>query len=230
MKKMKKMLVTFCVVLLLAGTASALTDAEYREMMKDPGFAAADKMLNQAWAEAKKAMPKAAFETLKKEQKVWLAKGRDSEAKKMVEIGFTAPEAYAMVTEIRAGVIRTAVDKAFLMANPTGAQGFYVRKGGKGGEDGWLKVYNRSLPNLEAQIKAVHETPGGANTGELSGKGKLKDGVAEFVHPEAEEVRMTVTFKGDTATVTTSDEFKNSGWCGMGVVLDGTYVRQKTKK
>ena len=66
--------------------------------------------------------------------------------------------------------------------------------------------------------------------GELSGKGRLKDGVAEFVDPEAKEARMTVTFEGDTATVTTSDEFKESGWCGMGVVLDGTYVRQKVKK
>ena len=35
-------------------------------MLKDPGFAAADKALNQAWSEAKKIMPKAAFEALKK--------------------------------------------------------------------------------------------------------------------------------------------------------------------
>ena len=130
----------------------------------------------------------------------------------------------------RTGASQTAAEEAFLMGNPSGVQGFYVRKG-KGGEDGWLKVYNRTLPNLEAKIEAVRETsPGNANVGELSGRGRLKDGVAEFVDPEAEEARMTVTFKGDTATVTTSLEFKQSGWCGMGVVLDGTYVRQKVKK
>lgn len=208
----------------------ALTDAEYREMLKDPGFVAADKALNQAWAEAKKVMPKAAFEALKKEQGAWVAKGRDTEAKEFMKNGMEAPKAYALVTEMRMRAIQTAAEDAFLMGNPSGVQGFYVRKG-KGGEDGWLKVYNRTLPNLEAKIEAVRETsPGNANVGELSGRGRLKDGVAEFVDPEAEEARMTVTFKGDTATVTTSLEFKQSGWCGMGVVLDGTYVRQKVKK
>ena len=208
----------------------ALTDAEYREMLKDPGFVAADKALNQAWAEAKKVMPKAAFEALKKEQGAWVAKGRDTEAKEFMKNGMEAPKAYALVTEMRMRAIQTAAEDAFLMGNPSGVQGFYVRKG-KGGEDGWLKVYNRTLPNLEAKIEAVRETsPGNANVGELSGRGRLKDGVAEFVDPEAEEARMTVTFKGDTATVTTSLEFKQSGWCGMVVVLDGTYVRQKVKK
>lgn len=227
---MRKLLASLCWVGILAGSALALTDAEYREMLKDPGFVAADKALNQAWAEAKKVMPKAAFEALKKEQGAWVAKGRDTEVKEFMKNGMEAPKAYALVTEMRMRAIQTAAEDAFLMGNPSGVQGFYVRKG-KGGEDGWLKVYNRTLPNLEAKIEAVRETsPGNANVGELSGKGRLKDGVAEFVDPEAEEARMTVTFKGDTATVTTSLEFKQSGWCGMGVVLDGTYVRQKVKK
>lgn len=227
---MRKFLASLCWVGILAGSALALTGAEYQEMLKDPGFVAADKALNQAWAEAKKVMPKAAFEALKKEQGAWVAKGRDTEAKEFMKNGMEAPKAYALVTEMRMRAIQTAAEDAFLMGNPSGVQGFYVRKG-KGGEDGWLKVYNRSLPNLEAKIEAVRETsPGNANVGELSGRGRLKDGVAEFVDPEAEEARMTVTFKGDTATVTTSLEFKQSGWCGMGVVLDGTYVRQKVKK
>lgn len=227
---MRKFLASLCWVGILAGSALALTGAEYQEMLKDPGFVAADKALNQAWAEAKKVMPKAAFEALKKEQGAWVAKGRDTEAREFMKNGMAAPKAYALVTEMRMRVVQTAAEDAFLMGNPSGVQGFYVRKG-KGGEDGWLKVYNRSLPNLEAKIEAVRETsPGNANVGELSGKGRLKDGVAEFVDPAAEEARMTVTFKGDTATVTTSLEFKQSGWCGMGVVLDGTYVRQKVKK
>ena len=227
---MRKFLASLCWVGILAGSALALTGAEYREMLKDPGFAEADQALNQAWAEAKELMPKAAFEALKKEQGAWVAKGRDTEAKEFMKNGMEAPKAYALVTEMRTEAIRATADKAFLMASPSGVQGFYVRKG-KGGEDGWLKVYNRTLPNLEAKIEAVRETsPGNANVGELSGRGRLKDGVAEFVDPEAEEARMTVTFKGDTATVTTSLEFKQSGWCGMGVVLDGTYVRQKVKK
>lgn len=228
--KMRRILAVLCAVLLLSGAASALTGAEYREMLKDPGFVAADKALNQAWAEAKKIMPKAAFEALKKEQDAWVAKGRDTEAKELMEDGMAAPKAYAMVTKLRTDAIKMAAEEAFLMSDPSGVQGFYVRKG-KDGEDGWLKVYNRSLPDLEAKIEAVRViSPENANVGGLSGKGRLEGGVAEFVDPEVEEARMTVTFEGDTATVTTSEEFKRSGWCGMGVVLDGTYVRQRVKK
>ena len=65
---MRKFLASLCWVGILAGSALALTGAEYREMLKDPGFAEADQALNQAWAEAKELMPKAAFEALKKEQ------------------------------------------------------------------------------------------------------------------------------------------------------------------
>ena len=90
----------------------ALTDAEYREMLKDPGFAAADKALNQAWAEAKKVMPKAAFEALKKEQGAWVAKGRDTEVKEFMKNGMEAPKAYALVTEMRMRAIQTAAEDA----------------------------------------------------------------------------------------------------------------------
>ena len=148
---MRKFLASLCWVGILAGSALALTGAEYQEMLKDPGFVAADKALNQAWAEAKKVMPKAAFEALKKEQGAWVAKGRDTEAKEFMKNGMEAPKAYALVTEMRMRAIQTAAEDAFLMGNPSGVQGFYVRKG-KGGEDGWLKVYNRTLPNLEAKI------------------------------------------------------------------------------
>ena len=98
---MRKFLTSLCWVGILAGSALALTDAEYREMLKDPGFVAADKALNQAWAEAKKVMPKAAFEALKKEQGAWVAKGRDTEVKEFMKNGMEAPKAYALVTEMR---------------------------------------------------------------------------------------------------------------------------------
>ena len=37
-------------VLTLAGPAAGLSDAEYREMMKDPDFAKADRALNEEWS------------------------------------------------------------------------------------------------------------------------------------------------------------------------------------
>jgi hypothetical protein len=36
-----------------------------------------------------------------------------------------------------------------------------------------------------------------------------------------------VTFDGETAKAATSQAFKESGWRGNGVVLDGEYTREK---
>ena len=56
----------------LAAPAFALSDAEYKKMMKDPTFAAADKALNAAWKEAKKSLPFYEFDALKRDQKQWV--------------------------------------------------------------------------------------------------------------------------------------------------------------
>ena len=230
---MRKYFAALCLWGLLTGAAAALSDPEYREMMKDETFAAADRGLNEAWAEAKKLMPKAEFEALKKEQREWNAKGRDAEAKILTEDGVNPLQAYTSVTEGRALSIRAAADEAFLKGNPVGAQGLYVRKGEDGKEDGWLRVYwrDRNRPELEAEIEAVLVlSPENVRSGALSGRGDLKGGVVEIVDAEDDSGRMVVTFEGDTATVATTDEFKQGGWCGMGVELDGTYVRQKLKR
>ena len=88
---------------LLAAPALALSDAEYKKMMKDPAFAAADKKLNQVWAGLKKSMPKDAFEALRKDQSAWVAKGRDEEAKaRMKRDGLSRTAAYAAATRERA--------------------------------------------------------------------------------------------------------------------------------
>ena len=154
---MRKFLASLCWVGILAGSALALTGAEYQEMLKDPGFVAADKALNQAWAEAKKVMPKAAFEELKEEQGAWVAKGRDTEAREFMKNGMAAPKAYALVTEMRMRVVQTAAEDAFLMGNPSGVQGFYVRKG-KGGEDG-SRSTTAPCPILRRRLRPFARPP-----------------------------------------------------------------------
>ena len=102
---MRRLCIVFVALLTLAAPALALSDEEYRQFMKDPAFAAADKKLNEAWAAAQKALPKAEFEALKKEQSAWIAKGRDEEAKDTYQSsGYTLSmqEAYTSVTERRA--------------------------------------------------------------------------------------------------------------------------------
>ena len=229
---MRKYFAALCLWGLLTGAAAALSDPEYREMMKEPEFAAADRALNEAWAEAKRSMPKSEFEELRKRQRDWNARGRDAEARGLMdEGGMAALRAYAEVTNSRADHIREALDVALLKALPEGAPGYYVRKGESGEADGWLKVRRRDRSELEAEVEAVLVLgPDNVRSGALSGRGDLKDGIAEIVDPEDQEGRMIVTFEGDQATVATSDAFKESGWCGMGVLLDGTYVRQKLRR
>ena len=88
---------------LLVSPALALSNADYRKMMKDPEFAAADKKLNEVWVGLKKSLPKAAFEALKKDQNAWIARGRDKEANaRMKQEDLSQTAAYAAVTRERA--------------------------------------------------------------------------------------------------------------------------------
>ena len=93
--------------LVFASAASALSDAEYKKLMKEsPAFAKADKELTQAWNEAKKALGKGDFDKLKKEQQAWIASGRDKRAKALIAGGMSHAEAYAAATGERAEAIR----------------------------------------------------------------------------------------------------------------------------
>ena len=109
---MKKILsaLTVLFVMCIASQALALSDKDYREMMKDPGFAQADKNLNDAWNAAKESLSPAEFAKLKKDQAQWLKKGRDDEVKELrsVQAGrnLTRTDAYTSITDDRAGYIR----------------------------------------------------------------------------------------------------------------------------
>ena len=113
MKKKFGVFMAAAMVLLLAVSAFALSDEEYKEMKKDsPEFAKADKELTQAWNEAKKVLSKKDFAALKKEQLDWIADGRDEKAEELIDDGMEPDEAYAAVTRERTKVIRTKVEIA----------------------------------------------------------------------------------------------------------------------
>lgn len=102
---MKKLFVALILVLCVNVSACfALSDAEYRSMMKNPIFANADKALNTAWKSAKSNLPSYEFENLKKDQQRWNKSGRDAEAKALMK-QYSKVEAYARVTNSRAQYI-----------------------------------------------------------------------------------------------------------------------------
>ena len=106
---MKKILIiaTSLLITCFCSSAFALSDAEYRSMMKNSAFANADKALNAAWAEAKGILYGSDFDNLKKNQQQWIKSGRDAEAKYfMNNNGLSKVEAYTAATNARANYIR----------------------------------------------------------------------------------------------------------------------------
>lgn len=64
---------TFCTLIILilifiSAQAFALTDSEYRVMMKNPDFAQADKELNSTWKRISRTLSGSVLERLKEEQ------------------------------------------------------------------------------------------------------------------------------------------------------------------
>ena len=99
---MKRMILALFLVLLLAGSASALSNKEYKQLKKDSAlFAGADRKLTEVWNRIKGEITRpaeSAFEILKAEQLDWIKSGRDKAAKKHMKKGASKDVAYANAT------------------------------------------------------------------------------------------------------------------------------------
>lgn len=217
----------------LAGPAAGLSDAEYREMMKDQGFAEADRGLNEAWSRLLKegGFSKAGIKALKADQAEWVRKGRDAAARRyMTEDGYTALEAYTTVTGMRTDALPDIAERIFLQDRPDGPQGYYVRRE-DGRETGWLSVRwtDKKAGEVSVDAEAILVLrPDNVRSGLWSGGGAVQKGVLKAPDEEGEG-SATFTFKGDRVQVATTSDFA-SGSMGMGVTIEGTYVRQGLPK
>ena len=125
---MRRIFTVFATLLLLAVPAFALSDAEYKELMKDKAFAKADRALTQAWGKVKNSFPntkagRAAFERLRKDQRAWIASGRDEEAEALMDReGYPRAKAYARATEMRAGYLPDLAQQCLGEAAPEKAE------------------------------------------------------------------------------------------------------------
>ena len=103
---MRRLLFVIALMLAVAAPAFGLSDSEYRRMMKDPEFSAADRELTNAYNEAKRIMSNSEFAGFRRDQRDWIAKQRDVRAKTFMEDGYTRVEAYTKATLERARGIR----------------------------------------------------------------------------------------------------------------------------
>ena len=110
---MKKIFAVLAFVLVLAGTAFALSDSEYLSLKKsNSDFAKADKRLAQVYSQLKGALSKKDFAELKDAQLNWIEMGRDEEAAELIDKGYSRAEAYTMATNDRADYLQELLDDA----------------------------------------------------------------------------------------------------------------------
>ena len=216
----------------LAGPAAGLSDAEYREMMKDPGFAEADGALNEVWSRILKewGFSKAGIKALKADQAEWVRKGRDTKAGRfMREDGYTASRAYATVTAVRADELPDIAERIFLKDRPDGPQGYYVRLE-DGRETGQLSVRwtDREAGKVRVGAGAIARQDS-AKGRYLFGEGTVRKGVLEVDGEYEGQGSATFTFKGDRVQVVDSPDIDPDA-TEMDATLDGTYVRQGLPK
>ena len=214
----------------LAGPAAGLSDAEYREMMKDRNFARADGALNETWSRILKegGLSKAGIKALKADQAEWVRKGRDTQARLIMENGYAALEAYTTATGMRTEALPDLTERIFLQDRPDGPQGYYVRRE-DGRETGWLSV--RWIDKEAGEVRVGAEAivvlrPDNVRSGAWSGEGTVRKGVLKALDGEESA---TFTFKGDKVQVVASPGFSSST-VGLGVTIEGTYIRQRLPK
>ena len=215
--------VVFLVTAVLCIPSFALSDAEYRTMMKNPDFARADRRLNDTWKKVSRTLSGSALQRLKENQREWISVGRDASAKDFLD-DYSRVEAYTIATDLRADELPKLAQSLSASASSSGVQGSYVRKE-HGEETAWLNVrmLNRKTSQVEVEISAVYlNSSGFANTGEWNGKGRIKNGVLNISDGDG---NITIIFESSGRVRVETSDF--SEYTGMGVEFDGTYFRNK---
>ena len=105
---MNKIYTALFIVLLLFSPAIALTENDYRELLKDSEFINADNSLKKSWNEAKNKLSQSKFQSLKESQMQWAKIIRDELAQELIDFqGYSKLMAYISVTNDRADYIRS---------------------------------------------------------------------------------------------------------------------------
>ena len=98
--------------LVFAPSSFALSNKEYRKMMKDSNFAEADNQLNKIWAELKENMPRKDFSLLEKDRDEWVLRGRDNTAQALMQKEKCSKiEAYTRATKMRSEYLKKIMQK-----------------------------------------------------------------------------------------------------------------------
>ena len=209
---MKKFLSSLAVLFLMSSNAFALSDSEYRELMKDSSFADAEKELAASWNEAKK-LPAKFFEHLQKEQREWVSHGRDKKAADLMKSdkSLSRAQAYAHETGSRVEAVNSAIDAANLTAEKL-SDGFFINN-----DNG--KYIELSINTEGENLTATFNGKDGNTI--WNAEGKISENVLKL---SGEKGSATVTFWNMSYPVVEGDKSLKDN----GINVDGQYHKRVT--
>ena len=111
---MKRVFVCLVVALMVAlgpvGTGYALSDAEYRELLKDPDFRFEDALLGKVWKRVYGSLSAADKKILLADQRDWLKNRRDACAADYMRQGMDKVHAYCWAVNVRTHALQMIED------------------------------------------------------------------------------------------------------------------------
>lgn len=217
---LKKLFPVACMFLLMTSAVSA-EPTNHAKLMANDQYKGAFESYSATLQEAKKRFEAKDFASV---QKAVEAEMRDSVKEDMVS-GTTEAEAWSTAYAVGRESLNREMKWDWLRRHPEGIQGYYRMQ--SKAFDGWLTVEKGDKPNLYAvQIYAIQKNAP-YNSGEMDGFGKLNGNAMNAVDKNDDQNPVSITFKGDTATIAEPKAFKESGALGAGVSFDGNFVREK---
>ena len=216
-----KMLISLAGILLLAASAVCAEPANHAKLMANGEYKQAFEAYSATLKEARDRLDAKDFAAVQKAVQAEMA----ASAKEDIASGTAEAEAWGTAYGVGRESLNRELRWDWLRRHPEGVQGFYRMK--SKAFDGWLTVEKGDTPDMYAvKIYAIQKKAPN-NIGELDGFGNLNGNVMSAADKNDDANPVTITFKGDTATIAEPKAFKESGWLGAGVSFDGDFAREK---
>ena len=240
---MKRIFAVLALVLLMAGTAFALSDTEYLRMRQySAQFARADKTLNRVWAGLKRSLPKNVFAELQELQNEWITSGRDLEAQEYIDDGYSKAEAYTIVTNNRAEALpklaqdlRRNINSPRTRPTPPAPKPEPVVQNGESdseevsdpsgeyeSENAFMTVKIVDRSSMEAEV-VISRWKDGVN---WKATGWFDNGMIELSDPNYSTCQVSIVFDPDRARVVPSESEDWAKATADDFVIRGTYIKK----
>ena len=220
-----KKIAACCAVLVLVLVFAANVRAEpknHADLLQNEEYKDSYEQYETVMAEAKERLSAEEYARLKDACEAMIA--RDAAAG--VKEGENEADAYSLAYATANEHVDKELTFDWLRKNAVGIQGFYAFENKALG--GYMTVQEGGDPGVWAIAVYVTQKHEPFNSGELEGEGTLDGGrVAVNYGNDDAAATVTVAFDGETARVETSGAFKESGWLGANVAIDGEYTREK---